>query len=103
MVHGYLLAIFDTPATEKEDRKNYNRLIKSLKANGFHALQRSSFLKYQHNMKEVDGIIGKFKDFKDLGSSSLIFIPLVESQYKKIQAIVGSIPDIDQEEAAEVI
>ncbi len=103
MVHGYLLAIFDTPATDKEDRKNYNRLVKSLKSNGFRALQRSSFLKYQHNMKEADYVIAKFKDFTDLEDSSLIFIPLVESQYRKIQIVVGSIPNIDLEEAPEVI
>ena len=102
MIHGYILAIFDVPSTEKNDRKKYNLLVKALRRHGFKPIQNSSFLKYQHNMKEADAFLSEFTSFKEL-KGSLIFIPLVESQYKKIRIIVGDIPDIAQEEAAEII
>ncbi len=102
MIHGYLLAIFDIPSTEKEDRKNYNRLIKAFKTNGFKRLQESAFIKYQHNMKQANQVIAKFKEFKKL-DGSLIFIPLVESQYKKIKTVVGAIPNIKEEEGVTFI
>ena len=85
-----LILLFDLPMVTKKERRVYTKFRKSLIQNGYIMMQFSVYSKIFNNRDSADNHIKQLKRF--LPSQGQIRIMLVtETQYSKIQVIVGGI------------
>lgn len=85
-----LILLFDLPMVTKKERRVYTKFRKSLIQNGYIMMQFSVYSKIFNNRDSADNHIKQLKRF--LPSQGQIRIMLVtETQYSKIQVIVGGV------------
>ena len=73
MNDGYLLVMFDVHVLTKEDRRNYQKVRKFLKKNGYLMLQKSVYFKYIQELKSFEKEVLSINDVFPKNSNLKIF------------------------------
>lgn len=85
-----IVLFFDLPSVSNTDKREYRKFIKTLKRNGFIALQESVYSKLALNQTIVDLTIERLK--KELPKEgSILTLTMTEKQFAGMKILLGDI------------